>query len=47
MVKMFAAVPILQMGLARKLVCDRSVKYRTRITKDLVQFLLLLSILYG
>ena len=40
---MFDAVPMLQTGMARKLVRDRSVKYRTRMAKDLSQFLSLLS----
>ena len=41
--KMFDAVPMLQTGMARKLVHDWSVKYRTRMAKDLSQFLSLLS----
>lgn len=42
---MFAAVPMLQMGMARKLVCDLSVKYLTSMAKDLSQFLSLLSLM--
>ena len=40
---MFDAVPMLQTGMARKLVRDWSVKYRTRMAKDLSQFLSLLT----
>ena len=40
---MFAAVPMLQMDMARKL--DLSVKYLTSMAKDLSQFLSLLSLM--
>ena len=41
--KMFDAMPMLQTGMARKLVRDRSVKYRTRMAKELSHFLSVLS----
>lgn len=40
--KIFAAVAVMQTGIARELVHDRSVKYHTRMARDLSQFLLLL-----
>lgn len=40
---MIVAVPMLQMGMTRKQVRERSVKYLTSMAKDLSQFLSLLS----